>query len=71
MLYFKKGFRSFNTENLRSVGHRASKLPHLDRAYVVIGRYSSSKTVCVVNCGTISTALAFYKSVVKFHFSLI
>ena len=27
MLYFKKGFRSFNTENLRSVGQRASKLP--------------------------------------------
>ena len=27
MLYFKKGFRSFNTENLGSVGQRASKLP--------------------------------------------
>ena len=27
MLHFKKGFRSFNTENLGSVGQRASKLP--------------------------------------------
>ena len=27
MLCFKKGFRSFNTENLGSVGQRASKLP--------------------------------------------
>ena len=27
MLDFKKGFRSFNTENLGSVGQRASKLP--------------------------------------------
>ena len=27
MLYFKKGFRSFNTENFGSVGQRASKLP--------------------------------------------
>ena len=27
MLYFRKGFRSFNTENLGSVGQRASKLP--------------------------------------------
>ena len=27
MLYFKKEFRSFNTENLVSVGQRASKLP--------------------------------------------
>ena len=27
MLYFKKGFRSFNTENLGSIGQRASKLP--------------------------------------------
>ena len=27
MLYFKKGFRSFTTENLGSVGQRASKLP--------------------------------------------
>ena len=27
MSCFKKGFRSFNTENLGSVGQRASKLP--------------------------------------------
>ena len=27
MLHFKKGFRSFNTENLGSVGQRALKLP--------------------------------------------
>ena len=27
MLHFEKGFRSFNTENLGSVGQRASKLP--------------------------------------------
>ena len=27
MLYSKKGFRSFNTENLRFFGQRASKLP--------------------------------------------
>ena len=27
MLYFKNGFRSFNTENLGSVGKRDSKLP--------------------------------------------
>ena len=27
MLYFKNGFRSFNTENLGSVGQRVSKLP--------------------------------------------
>ena len=27
MLCFKKGFRSLNTENLGSVGQRASKLP--------------------------------------------
>ena len=27
MLDFENGFRSFNTENLRSVGQRASKLP--------------------------------------------
>ena len=27
MLHFKKGFRSFNTENLVSVCQRASKLP--------------------------------------------
>ena len=26
-LYFKKGFRSFNAENLGSIGQRASKLP--------------------------------------------
>ena len=27
MLYFRKGFKSFNTGNLGSVGERASKLP--------------------------------------------
>ena len=27
MLHFKKGFRSFKTENLRSVGQTASKVP--------------------------------------------
>ena len=27
MLYFKKGIRSFNTENLGSVGQSAAKLP--------------------------------------------
>ena len=27
MLHFEKGFRSFNTENLRSFGQRAAKLP--------------------------------------------
>ena len=27
LTYFEKGFRSFNTSNMRSVGQRAAKLP--------------------------------------------
>ena len=57
MLYFKKGFRSFNAENLGSVGQRAAKL--LAVKVGVLKKKSAALAFTVKDCSLISFILSY------------
>ena len=67
MLHFKKGFRSFNTENLGSVGQRALKL--LAVKVGVLKKKSATLAIPAEVCGSafgLSSSLPKVKSSSKF-----